>query len=280
MKKSDKGLNKAEPHRLRAVAKRLRRHALDMIFTAQAGHIGGSFSLAEILACLYFHVAKINPDKPDWSERDRILISKGHCCPMYYAALAERGFFSLKTLETFDRCDSVLQGHPDVCAPGIDMPSGSLGMGLSVGVGMALAARLKNKGFHTYCVLGDGELQSGQIWEAGMSAAKYHLGNLTAIIDNNQLQVSGFLKDIMPIEPLKEKWRAFDWHVFEVDGHNIPQILDVLKRRREIKNRPVAIIAKTVKGKGVSFMENSPNWHARIITRDEYDRAILEIDNG
>ena len=265
--------------RLQSIVKKLRRHALDMIFKAQSGHIGGSFSLAEIITCLYFHVSKINPDKPNWPDRDRVIVSKGHCSPIYYATLAERGYFPSKTLETFDECNSILQGHPDMCTPGIDMPSGSLGMGLSVGVGMALAARLKKKDFHTYVVLGDGELQSGEIWEAAMSAAKYKLGNLTAIIDNNQLQVTGFLKDIMPVEPLKEKWHAFNWRVFEIDGHNIPQILDTIDQCQKIKDCPTMIIAKTIKGKGVSFMENSPHWHAKIITRDEYDRAIMELDN-
>jgi len=279
MGKIVKKFSEAEIERLHLIAKKLRRHALNMIFKAQAGHIGGSLSLAEIMACLYFHVAKIDPHKPDWPQRDRIVVSKGHCAPIYYAALAERGYFPLQILETYDEFGSILQGHPDVCTPGVDMPSGSLGMGLSVGVGMALGARLKNKDFHIYVILGDGELQSGEIWEAAMSAAKYKLGNLIAIIDNNQLQVTGFVKDIMPVEPLKEKWRAFDWRVFQIDGHNIPQILGTIEQCQKIKRQPVVIIANTIKGKGISFMENSPTWHAKIITRDEYDRAIMELDN-
>lgn len=269
-----------EIERLRAVAQGLRRRALDMIFKAQSGHAGGSFSSAELLACLYFSAARVDPELPLWPGRDRIIVSKGHCSPIYYATLAERGYFPLTTLDTFDQCDSFLQGHPDMHTPGVDMPSGSLGMGLSVAVGSALAARLAHHDFHTYVLLGDGELQSGEVWEAAMSAAKYRLGNLTAIIDNNRLQVSGFLDDVMPVEPLKEKWLAFNWRVIEIDGHDIAQILDAVGEGRRAAERPTMIIARTVKGKGVSFMENSPHWHAKVITRDEYDRAATELNHG
>ncbi|MGE5307775.1 MAG: transketolase [Deltaproteobacteria bacterium] len=269
----------AEVKRLEGIARKLRRRVLDMIFKAQAGHVGGSFSSAEMLACLYFRVMKIDTARPDWPDRDRLLISKGHCCPIYYAALAERGYFPVKALDTYDECDSILEGHPDIRTPGVDMSSGSLGLGLSAGVGLALGARQLKKDFHTYVLIGDGECQSGNIWEAAMSAAKYGLGNLTAIVDKNLLQVTGFLKDVMPIDPLKEKWEAFNWRAIEIDGNNIKEVLDALTQCRKDPDRPSVIIAKTVKGKGVSFMENSPNWHAKIISRDEYDRAIMELDN-
>lgn len=267
-------------NKLQQIAKTLRYFTLDMIFKAQVGHIGGSLSLAEIMASLYFCVLKINPEKPDWSNRDRLLVSKGHCAPIYYAALAERGFFPLKVLKTFGKASSILQGHPDICTPGVDMPSGSLGMGLSVGVGIALGAKLKKKTFRTFVLMGDGELQCGQVWEAAMAAAKFKLGNLTVIVDNNHLQQTGFIKDVMPIEPLAKKWQAFNWKVFEINGHNIQQILKTLRSCLVIKKSPTVIIAKTIKGKGVSFMENSTAWHNRIPTRYEYERAIREIDNG
>src|SRR5574341_703096 len=262
---------------LQEAADRLRRRTLDMIWQKQTGHPGGSFSLAEILACLYFRVLRIDPKQPDWSERDRFILSKGHAAPILYVALAERGYFPLQTLETYDELDSILQGHPDMHTPGVDMASGSLGQGLSPGVGIAWGARFKGKSFRTYVLLGDGEIQEGQVWEAAMAARRYKLDNLTAIVDCNRIQLSDFIENAMSLDPLGEKWRAFGWQVAECEGHDVQAILNALESLQQVRGRPGVLLAQTVKGKGVRFMENQPAWHAKAPNEQEYQQAKAEI---
>lgn len=262
---------------LQQIASRLRLRTLDMIWHKQTGHPGGSFSLAEILACLYFAVLKIDPERPDWEDRDRFILSKGHAAPILYVTLAERGYFPLETLETYDELDSILQGHPDMHTPGVDMASGSLGQGLSPGIGIAWGARFKGQGFRTYVLLGDGEIQEGQVWEAAMAASRYKLDNLTAIVDCNRIQLSDFIDNAMPVEPLGEKWRAFGWQVAECDGHDVRAILNALEGLQQVRGRPGVLLAHTVKGKGVSFMENQPAWHAKAPNEKEYQQAHAEL---
>ena len=265
---------------LESKARRIRRLAIEAIGRAQAGHPGGSLSAADILACLYFEVLKVRPAHPDWEDRDRFILSKGHAAPALYAALAEAGFFSWRLLHTFDCIDSILQAHPDIRTPGVDMSSGSLGQGLSVAVGMALGARLRNKQFRVYALLGDGEIQEGQIWEAAMSAAKFRLDNLTAIIDYNHIQLAGTIEETMPVEPLADKWLAFNWDVQQINGHSIVEVLSALERAKSTRGRPSMIIAETVKGKGVSFMEDTATWHARAPNAEELRQSLAELDSG
>ncbi len=262
------------------VAARLRRHIVRMTWLAQAGHQGGSLSAADIVACLYFGVLRIDPARPQWEARDRFLLSKGHAAPVLYSALAERGYFPVSELDTFDCLDSLLQGHPDIRTPGVDAPTGSLGQGLSVGAGMALGGRMKGLRFMVYVLMGDGELQEGQTWEAAMAASKFRLGNLTAIIDRNRLQLYDQVANTMNLEPLAAKWRAFGWRVRETDGHDIARLLTSLRRTRELVSRPTIVIANTIKGKGVSFMENNPAWHSRPITSAEASQALRELGGG
>ncbi len=265
------------PSEIQAIANRLRLRTLDMIWHAQAGHPGGSFSLAEILASLYFRILRLDPKRPTWEERDRFILSKGHAAPIYYVTLAERGYFPLATLETYDELDSVLQGHPDMHTPGVDMSSGSLGQGLSPAVGIAWGARFKGQGFRTYVLLGDGEIQEGQVWEAAMAASRYQLDNLTAIVDWNRIQLSDFIENAMHVDPLPDKWRAFGWQVVECDGHDVPSLLDGFAQLQQAKGRPGVLLAHTVKGKGVSFMENKPAWHAKAPNAQEYEQAKAEL---
>jgi transketolase len=262
---------------IQEIAQGLRRRTLDMIWHAQAGHPGGSFSLAEILACLYFRVLRIDPARPDWPDRDRLILSKGHAAPIYYVTLAERGFFPLETLQTYDQLNSILQGHPDMHTPGVDMSSGSLGQGLSPGIGMALGARLRGKEFRVYVLLGDGEIQEGQVWEAAMAAAAYRLDRLTAIVDCNKIQLTDFIAKAMPMGAVPDKWRAFGWEVRECDGHDVAAILGGLEELQAVRGRPGVLLAHTVKGKGVSFMENKPAWHAKAPNEPEYRQAKAEL---
>jgi transketolase len=259
------------------IANRLRLRTLDMIWHAQAGHPGGSFSLAEILACLYFRVLRLDPKRPDWEDRDRFILSKGHAAPIYYVTLAERGFFPLETLETYDELDSILQGHPDMHTPGVDMSSGSLGQGISPALGMAWGARFKGRNFRTYVLLGDGEIQEGQVWEAAMAASRYKLDNLTAIVDCNRIQLSDFIDNAMTVEPLADKWRAFGWQVVECDGHDVGALLNAFEGLQQVKGCPGVLLAHTVKGKGVSFMEDKPAWHAKAPNESEYQQAKAEL---
>lgn len=262
---------------LEAIASRLRAHALEMIWRRRYGHIGGCFSIAEIISCLYFHFLNIAPKYPDWEDRDRVILSKGHAAPIYYAALAERGYFPLEELRKFATLGSFLEGHPDMKAPGVDMSSGSLGMGLSVGIGTALGAKLMEKDFLTYVILGDGEIQEGQVWEALMVGAKYKLDNLIAIVDYNKHQLMDKLECTIPLEPLAEKWAAFNWEVLETDGHDVDALLKTIGLAIQVRGKPSVVIAHTVKGKGVSFMENRPEWHNKVPTDDEYHRAKAEL---
>ncbi len=259
-------------------AQELRIQVLEMVYGAQSGHLGGSLSAAEIVASLYFHHLRIDPQRPDWPERDRFILSKGHAAPVVYAALAERGFFPKEVLLSLRQMDSILQGHPDrLKTPGIEMTTGVLGHGLGVGVGLALAAKLDGARHRTFVLLGDGETDAGIVWEAAMAANKYQLDNLTAILDFNGVQLDGPVSQIMPLEPVKEKWEAFGWQTVEIDGHNVRQILEALHLAENIHNRPTIIIAHTVKGKGVSFMEGESYWHGRPPNGEQYKAALAEL---
>ena len=263
--------------RLAELANELRGMVIAMLCHTQAGHPGGSLSAAEIIAALFFSVMRIDPRDPDWEERDRFILSKGHAAPVYYAALARRGYFSEDTLQTYDELDSLLQAHPDRHCPGVDMSSGSLGQGLSVGLGMALGLRLKAIEARVFVVLGDGEQQEGQVWEAAMAAPKFGADNLVAIVDDNRIQLMGDTATIMPVDPIAEKWRAFNWHVLEVDGHDPAAIVNACAAAERAKGRPTVILAHTVKGKGVSFMEDTHEWHCAPVTEDLKEKALTEL---
>ena len=258
-------------------ARQIRRLIIKMLSLAGSGHPGGSLSSTDIVSCLYFSVMRHNPKNPQWPQRDRFHLSKGHCCPLWYAALAESGYFPEEELWTLRNLGSNLQGHPDWRTPGVDVASGSLGQGLSVAIGAALAARLDQATFRIYCLLGDGEIQEGQVWEAAMAAAHFRCDNLCAILDYNGYQIDGKVKDIMNLEPLTEKWQAFGWHTINIDGHNIAEILDAFEQAKAIKGKPAIIIAKTIKGKGVSFMENVVDFHGRAPTEEEAKKALEEL---
>ncbi len=264
---------------LKGIAKKLRRHVITMIATAGSGHPGGSLSAADIITALYFRVLCHDPENPQWSERDRLILSKGHAAPILYAALAEAGYFPVAELETLRKLDSRLQGHADrKFTPGVEMSAGSLGMGLSFGIGVALAARLDSKTYRTYVLLSDGECEEGQTWEAALSAAHFKLDSLTAIVDYNGIQLSGWTRDIMNLEPFTRKWRAFGWQAIDIDGHDFAQILSACQGAEKVKGKPTIIVARTIKGKGVSFMENNVAFHGKAPTREEAERALKELD--
>ena len=260
-------------------AKLFRREILEMTFLAGSGHPGGSMSAIDIITVLYYYVMRVDPNNPQWADRDRFVLSKGHVCPALYTVLAEKGFFPKEALWTLRQPGSILQGHPDMrITPGVDMSTGSLGQGLSVACGMALAARLDNKDFLTYCMMGDGEIQEGNIWEGALFAAHYNLDNLIAILDKNKLQIAGFTKDIIALDPLIAKWDAFGWDVIELlDGNDIDQIIRAFDSLKSLTGKPKIIIANTVKGKGVSFMEDQPEYHGRALSASEMDRARKEL---
>jgi transketolase len=271
-------LNLATPE-LREMAKKLRRHVITMIAKAGSGHPGGSLSAADIVTALYFRVLRHDPKDPQWSDRDRFILSKGHAAPILYAVLAETGYFPVAELETLRKMDSRLQGHTDRgLTPGVEMSAGSLGMGLSFAIGIALAARLDSKTYRTYALLSDGECQEGQTWEAALSAAHFKLDNLTAMVDCNGIQLSGRTCDIMMLEPLTQKWQAFGWHVIDIDGHDFDQMLSALIEAEKMKGRPTVITARTIKGKGVSFMENNVAFHGKAPTPEEAQRALKELE--
>ena len=270
--------NADESAELGRLAYKLRRGTIETLCRAQAGHPGGCLSVAEILTALYFSVMRLDPANPAWGDRDRFVLSKGHAAVIYYVALMERGYFSADTLATYDEIDSILQGHPDVRTPGVDVASGSLGQGLSAGVGMALGARLDGRDdVRVYVLLGDGELQEGQVWEAALTGAKFGLDSLLAIVDDNHVQLMGDTAAIMPVEPIPDKWRAFGWNVIECDGHDVAAIVAACEAAKAVKGRPSVIIAQTVKGKGVSFMENTHLWHAALVSEDQEERALAEL---
>ena len=263
---------------LQETARLIRLDVLDMVYRRGAGHPGGSFSCAEILAALYFHHLAIDPARPDWPERDRFLLSKGHAAAALYAALARRGFFPVADLETWGHLGAHLQGHPDrLKTPGIEMSSGFLGHGLSIAVGMALAARRRGQRHHIYVLMGDGDMQSGVAWEGALTASKYRTSEVTVIMDYNDVQLDGAAHDIMPLEPLVDKWRAFGFAVIAINGHNMRQILDALDEALEIHSQPAVIVARTTKGKGVSFMENTAKWHGAVPDAGEYEQAKAEL---
>ena len=263
---------------LKEKAKEIRRSIVSMITEAKSGHPGGSLSATDILTALYFSEMNIDPANPKMEGRDRFVLSKGHAAPAIYATLAERGYFSKDELMTLRKFGSRLQGHPDMKKlPGIEISTGSLGQGLSVANGMALNAKMFNENYRTYVILGDGEVQEGQIWEAAMTAAHYKLNNLCAFLDNNNLQIDGNVSEIMGVEPLDKKWEAFGWNVIKIDGHDFEQILSALDKARECKDKPTIVIAKTIKGKGVSFMENVCGFHGVAPTLEELERALAEL---
>lgn len=266
--------------RLEEQAVQLRRDIVEMIHAAKAGHPGGSLSAVDMITALYFHVMRIDPQNPRWEDRDRFVLSKGHACPALYAALARRGFFDPKHLTTLRQYHSILQGHPDMNkTPGIDISSGSLGNGLAIGVGMAMSGRLHHQDYMTYVMLGDGEVQEGMVWEAAMAAHHHDLGNLVAIVDCNGVQINGWVNEIMTVEPLADKWRAFGWNVVEVNGHNMKDLLTVLHTAKTMRH-PTVILMRTVKGRDVSFMEDDCKWHGNSPSDEELVQAILEIGEG
>ena len=263
---------------LKEVAKRLRRRIVSMIGRAGSGHPGGSLSAVEICTALFWRIMRHKPKDPQWPDRDRFVLSKGHAAPVLYAVLAECGYFPVSELDTLRKLDSHLQGHADrTHTPGVEMSSGSLGQGLSFAVGTSLAGRLDKKDYRVYALVSDGECDEGQIWEAAMAGAHYKLDNLTAIVDNNGIQLSGWNKDIMNVEPLNEKFKAFGWNVTDVDGHDIDKVLDALTKAKEVKGQPTAIIAHTVKGKGVSFMENNVDFHGKAPNAEQLETALKEL---
>ena len=265
---------------LREHARQIRLHVLEMIYRAQSGHIGGSFSEAEQLAALYWHILRVRPSEPDWPDRDRFILSKGHACPGLYAALALKGFLPVDTLWTLRQFGSPLQGHPVMKCPGVDMTTGSLGIGFGVATGIALEAWQSGRNYDVFTLLGDGELNEGIIWEASGTASKYALGNLVAIVDRNTVQNDGACDDIMPMEPIDEKFRAFGWTVERIDGHDMAQVVASLQRGRAHRDGPYCIVSYGAKGKGVSFMENDAYWHGKAPTPEQYQAARKELEEA
>ncbi|MBR3994968.1 MAG: transketolase [Clostridia bacterium] len=267
-----------DKNKLSFYANEIRKGAITAVYSAKSGHPGGSLGIAEILAYLYFEEMNIDPKNPKMEDRDRFVLSKGHTCPALYAALAHRGFFPVEDLVTFRHTGAYLQGHPDMKhIPGIDMSSGSLGQGISAACGMALSAKLSEKAYRVYTILGDGESEEGQVWEAAMFAAHYGLNNLTAFIDFNGLQIDGDVTKVMNPTPLDEKFKAFGWNVTVIDGHNIDEIAEAVAMAKK-SDKPFAIICKTVKGKGVSFMENKAEWHGSAPNAEQYEQAMKELN--
>ncbi|HLK63617.1 MAG TPA: transketolase [Bryobacteraceae bacterium] len=263
---------------LQDIAKRIRREIIVMIGAAKSGHPGGSLSAVEMVTDLYFDHMRIDPHNPKWPDRDRFILSKGHACPVLYAAMAESGFTPIDQLNTLRKLGSIYQGHPDMrFIPSLEASTGSLGEGLSLALGMGFAARLDKRPSRTYVMLGDGEIQEGQVWESAMAGPFHKLDNVVAIVDYNGIQLDGFVKDIMDVAPLADKWRAFGWHTIEIDGHSFPAIQQALKEAEETKGKPTCIVAHTIKGKGVSFMENNPKFHGTAPTPDEVKLALQEL---
>ena len=255
----------------------VRKGIVTAVHSAKAGHPGGSLSAADIFTFLYFEEMNIDPKNPDMEERDRFVLSKGHTAPGLYSALAYRGYFPVEDLPTLRHLGSYLQGHPCIHIPGVDMSSGSLGQGISAAVGMALGAKMDKRDFRVYTLLGDGEIEEGQVWEAAMFAAHNKLDNLVIFVDQNGLQIDGTVDEVAGIEPLDKKFESFGFEVFKIDGHDFNQIEDALNKAREVKGKPVAILAKTVKGKGVSFMENQVGWHGTAPNKEQYEQATAEL---
>ena len=271
-------IDEAKLQNLQEKAKNIRKSIVEMVYSAASGQPGGSLSIADVFTALYFEELNIDVNNPKDENRDRVVLSKGHCSPALYSTLAEKGFFDKKDLNTFRKVDSYLQGHPDMKKiPGVDMTSGSLGQGLSVANGMALAGKLDNKDYRVYCICGDGEIQEGQIWEAAMSSSHYKLDNVWVIVDNNNLQIDGSVEDVMNPHPIDKKFESFGFNVLVIDGHNFDEILDAFEKAKQTKGKPTAIIAKTTKGKGVSYMENQAGWHGKAPKEEEYKLAMEEL---
>lgn len=274
-------MDNGEKTKIEKLAYEIRKHAVEAVYSAQSGHPGGSLSIAEVLACLYFHVMRIDPKNPSWEDRDRFVLSKGHCAPALYSVLALRGYFPVEEVRTFRQLGSRMQGHPDMKGvPGVDMSTGSLGQGISAACGMALSAKLSGKDYRVYAIMGDGEQEEGQVWEAAMFAAQYHLDNLCALVDFNGLQIDGKLENVMSPLPLPEKYRAFGWNVIEVDAHDVGQLAEAYAEAKTVKGRPTVLIARSVKGKGVSFMENQAGWHGTAPNKEQYEQAEKELDEA
>ncbi len=272
-------MNSTDKNQLKLLAAKARRGAIVGTFNAKSGHPGGSLSAADIFTYLYFKEMNVKPENPQWADRDRFVLSKGHCCPSLYAVLALKGFFDMSELEKLRHVGAMLQGHPDMKGtPGIDMSTGSLGQGISAACGMALCAKIDNKDFRVYTVLGDGECEEGQVWEAAMFASHKGLDNLVVFVDVNGLQIDGTTAQVGGVEPIDKKFESCGFNVLKIDGHNFDEIEAALNSARETKGMPTAIIAKTVKGKGVSFMENEVSWHGRATNAEEYEIAIKELD--
>lgn len=264
---------------LSVIANKVRKHALEGIYNAQSGHPGGSLSIADVLTLLYFEIMNVDPKNPKDPNRDRFVLSKGHTAPALYSVLAEKGFFPVEDVATLRRTDSYMQGHPDMNKiPGIDMSTGSLGQGVSTAGGMALAAKLDNKDYRVYSILGDGELEEGQVWEQAMFAAHYNLDNLTIFVDFNGLQIDGDVTKVMNPTPIDKKFEAFGWNVICVSAHDFEELYDAVEKAKATKGKPTAIIMKSIKGKNVSFMENNAAWHGSAPKEEEYNQAVAELD--
>lgn len=264
---------------LKDISREIKRGIIEGVYNAQSGHPGGSLSSSDILTVLYFNQMNINPEKPEDEARDRFVLSKGHAAPALYSTLANRGYFSKDELKTLRHLGSKLQGHPDMNKVlGVDMSTGSLGQGLSVANGMAMASKLKSNGIRVYCLLGDGEIQEGQVWEAAMTAVKHKLDNLCVIVDNNNLQIDGTIEEVKSPYPISGKFESFGFYVIEVDGNNIEELVNAFQTAKMVKDMPTAIIAKTIKGKGVSYMENQVGWHGKAPNEEQYKQAISEFE--
>lgn len=263
---------------LQQKANKIRQNIIEEVYQAKSGHPGGSLSIADILTVLYFKEMNIDPKKPNLENRDRLVLSKGHCSPALYSCLAERGYFEVEDLKTFRNINSYLQGHPDKNkVPGVDMTTGSLGQGLSCANGMAIAGKMNQQDYRVYAILGDGEIEEGQIWEAAMAANKYKLDNLCVVVDNNNLQIDGTIEEVMSSYPIDEKFRSFGFEVINIDGHDIEEIIKAFEVAKNIKGKPTCIIAKTIKGKGVEFMENQAGWHGKAPNEEQYKKALEEL---
>ena len=263
---------------LQEKAKEVRKGIIEAVYSNKSGHPGGSLSIADIMTVLYFNQMNIDEKNPKWEDRDRLVLSKGHCSPALYSCLANRGFFDVEKLKTFRNINSNLQGHPDMNkVPGVDISSGSLGQGLSCANGMAIAGKMDNKNYRVYCILGDGEIEEGQVWEAAMASNKYKLDNLCVIVDNNNLQIDGTIEEVMSSYPIDEKFKSFGFQVINIDGHNIQEIIDAFDVAKNVKDKPTCIIAKTIKGKGVSYMENDVKWHGIAPNEQQYQLAMKEL---
>ncbi|HHV59782.1 MAG TPA: transketolase [Clostridiaceae bacterium] len=272
-------MDKCKTDEFKKIAYRIRKHIIEGTFNAGSGHPGGSLSCTDILTVLYFHSMNIDPKNPKAPDRDRFVLSKGHCAPALYGTLAERGFFPKEEIVKLRRIDSYLEGHPCMkSVPGVDMSTGSLAQGFSASVGMALAGKIDKKDYHVYTILGDGELEEGQVWEAAMAAAHFKLNNLIAFVDHNGMQIDGYITEVMSPEPVVGKFKAFGWNVINIDGHDYEQIIDAIEQGKMQKDKPTMIVAETIKGKGVSFMEGQVGWHGKAPDKEQRDKAIAELD--